>query len=144
MWYRQGGLADPEVLSTRMVSLCKYRIGLLVSKSKDCWTTNVSIPLFRRLCLFRLAPNFIQVMHDSTISTRLLVILGGISIGYIMAHLNFRKPRSTEANQRAPEASWQAQASSPRNDIHVSSDPHAAGNCSRMRYDCHFTSFASS
>ena len=47
-----------------------------------------------------------------------------------MAHLNFRKPRSTEANQRerAPEASWQAQASSPWNDIHDSSDPYVAVN----------------
>ena len=70
-----------------------YSIGLLVSKIKDCWTTNASIPLFRRLCLVCLAPNFIQVMHDSTVSTSLLVILGRISTGTIMAHTKFDRLR---------------------------------------------------
>ena len=98
----------------------------------------------RRPCSVSLASNFTQVMNELVddcsvglllgaisvqVATRTCpVIFGGISIGLIMAHFHFRKPRCTEANQRAPEASWQAQASRPRNDIHDSSDPHVAVN----------------
>ena len=98
----------------------------------------------RRPCSVSLASNFTQVMNDlvddcsvglllGAISIQVVtrtcpVIFGGISIGLIMAHFHFRKPRCTEANQRAPEASWQAHASCIWNDIHDCSDPSVAVN----------------
>ena len=102
----------------------------------------------RRPCLVSLASNFTQAMNELVddcsvglllgaisvqVATRTCpVIFGGISIGLIMTHFHFRKPRYTEANQRATEASWQAHARSPQNDIH---GPPRSCKCSRTRYD---------
>ena len=86
----------------------------------------------RRPCSVSPATNVTQVMNElvddcsvglllGAISLQVVtrtcpVSFGGVSIGLIMAHFHFRKPRCT------------AQASRPRNDIHDSSDTHVAVN----------------
>ena len=116
----------------------------LSKRCSTCISMRYGTDTISRPCSVSPATNVTQVMNElvddcsvglllGAISIQVVtrtcpVIFGGISIGLIMAHFHFRKPRCTEANQRAPEASWQAHASSPRNDIHDSSDPHVDVN----------------